>query len=198
MNYELRIKNKKFIGKERGFTLVETLVGLLIFAFAVTATLVVTGQGVFNTNYAKNKLVAGYLAQEGLELVHYVRDTLVLIDPTGGWNDLRARAVQCDGQSGNNCEIDTSVLGSPLDRASLALYIPNCGQSCILNYDDSSNSYYTSRGSGSPSAFSRVITLDATSGEYITVTSTVSWIQGTLNHTISVSENLFNWTSVTP
>ncbi len=76
-------KNRKNI-RATGFTLVETLVGLLIFTVAVVALMSVLGSGISTTTYAKQKLAAQFLAQEGIECVRNRRDTEVLSSPSGG------------------------------------------------------------------------------------------------------------------
>ena len=60
--------NKAQIKLNTGFTLIETLVALAIFAFSVVSIVVVTGQGINDVNYSKNKLSATMLADEGIEL----------------------------------------------------------------------------------------------------------------------------------
>lgn len=74
--------------KGGGFTLVETLVGLLIFSMSVVAMMSVLGSGLQDTTYAKQKIVAGYLAQEGIEYARNVRDTYALNGD--GWEEFRS------------------------------------------------------------------------------------------------------------
>lgn len=68
--------------KNKGFTLIETLVALSIFVTSVTVLLVATGNGIQNTNAAQNRLTATYLAQEGVELVRAARDTYFMRENT--------------------------------------------------------------------------------------------------------------------
>ena len=51
----------------RGFTLVEMLVAVSIFTASILALLGILAQGISNTGYAKRKMIASYLAQEGVE-----------------------------------------------------------------------------------------------------------------------------------
>ena len=68
-------KTKK---QNTGFTLVETLVAISIFSVSIVGLMSVLGSGISNTNYAKQKITAYYLAQEGIEYVRNMRDTEVL------------------------------------------------------------------------------------------------------------------------
>ena len=61
-----------------GFTIVETLVALSIFSISITAMIVVSGQGISNTGTASNKIVADYLAQEGVEIIRNIRDDAII------------------------------------------------------------------------------------------------------------------------
>lgn len=74
-------KNKNKIGRKkgftpiRGFTLIETMIGLTILTIAiVTATSLLIGLIQSNRHITKS-LQAYYLAQEGLEAVRNIRDT---------------------------------------------------------------------------------------------------------------------------
>lgn len=91
----LRQKNKGFTRtpkfgvtpKGGGFTLVETLVAISIFTLSILSLMSVLASGISNTTYAKNKIIAGYLAQEGIECARNTRDNYVLFsDVTHDWN----------------------------------------------------------------------------------------------------------------
>ncbi|MCX6752231.1 MAG: type II secretion system protein [Candidatus Nomurabacteria bacterium] len=69
---------KKVNKTNKGFTLVEMLVAISIFTVSLLGIMSVLASGVANTTYAKQKMVATYLAQEGIEYVRNMRDTEVL------------------------------------------------------------------------------------------------------------------------
>jgi len=74
-----------------GFTLVETLIAISIFSVSIVAMMSILGRGISDVNYAKKKLTASYLAQEGIEYVRNMRDNAVLYtDITGNdWATFR-------------------------------------------------------------------------------------------------------------
>lgn len=79
--------------KGGGFTLVETLVAISIFSLSILGLLTVLSQGIADTGYAKKKMMAAYLAQEGIEYMRNKRDTYVLYDLAGtqnGWNTFKS------------------------------------------------------------------------------------------------------------
>lgn len=78
--------------KGGGFTLVETLIALSIFTVSILGLMSILATGISNTGYAKRKVAAEYLAQEGIEYVRNLRDTTVLYDATSsqhGWDNFK-------------------------------------------------------------------------------------------------------------
>ena len=71
------MKYKK-LQKNKAFTLVETLVAISIFTVSLLGIMSVLASSISSTNYAKQKMTATYLAQEGIEYVRNMRDTDVL------------------------------------------------------------------------------------------------------------------------
>ena len=88
--------------RSRGFTLVETLVAISIFSMSIVAIMSVLGNGVSDTNYAKQKMIASYLAQEGIEYIRNMRDTYVLYTDTTGndWDAFKNVISECGNAGG--------------------------------------------------------------------------------------------------
>lgn len=169
-----------FSKSNKGFTLIETLVALSIFSVSIVALISITGSGVSNTNYAKNKFIASYLSQEGIEAVRNIRDTTLL---SGGvWTDFTSL------MGDNGCtNLTTGCMVEPQDLTVMA-----CPAECwILKYDPSTGFYGYS--SGSDSNFTRVITIDSFGGAGVNVTSQVWWYQGSVFHSTSNSQMLMDW-----
>ncbi len=60
--------------ENKGFTIIETLVAITILMVAITGPLTISQRGLTNAVFARDQLVATYLAQDALEFVHYARD----------------------------------------------------------------------------------------------------------------------------
>ena len=182
-----------------GFTIVEVLVALTIFSIAVAGVITAAVQGGINVNAARNRMSATYLAQEGIELMRAKRDSYTISAATydAGWNAFVTDAAAACSTSGP-CDLDVADISTPIPGASASYgfrFLP-CSGSCVLNYDSSSlpHGYYSHDSTGTPSQFSRRITVVVlSSNKEIQVTSTVTWSEGGSTQTVSESESLFDW-----
>ena len=85
-----------------GYTLIEALVAITIIVFATTGPLELAGKSLGQSYYARDQIAAFYLAQEGIEMVRAMRDSL---GPT--WlSDLSVR--NCTGS--NTCDVDATTI----------------------------------------------------------------------------------------
>ncbi|MEX2052568.1 MAG: prepilin-type N-terminal cleavage/methylation domain-containing protein [Candidatus Paceibacterota bacterium] len=180
--------------KNNGFTLVETLVAVSIFSMSVVALMVMLGGSIADTRYAKNKIIAEYLAQEGIEYMRNIRDTYVLYAATGqtGWNSFVSRVTNSSCHNANGCYFDDSSLnyGNP-SQPMINISLTSCSGSCPeLRYDTSSGKYGYSTGNNS--GFTRRITAELINNE-VKISSRVSWTYRSGTYNITLSETLFNW-----
>ncbi len=184
-----------------GFTLVETLVAIAIFASSVTALISITARGINDNVFVKNKLIAGYLAQEGVELIIHMRDSAA-VNPSpsaaGAWADF----LSVDTGIGNcysSNPVD-SINFCTIDASTANPQAFSCinGECDPLQFDPNSGTYLYF---GSPnSMFTRsisVVPVPETSSisSEVFVKSEVSWKQGSKIHTTSYDYNLFDWVS---
>ncbi|HEY4483951.1 MAG TPA: hypothetical protein VI752_02095 [Candidatus Paceibacterota bacterium] len=149
-----------FNQSEKGFTLIETFVAVLILVFAVIGPLGLLSKAIADGNYAKNQVTAYYLAQEALELVINQRDRNLVSG--GDWlSGLRSCSIS------NPCKIYFDDLlevepCTPSDNESCRLYI-------------GSNNKYTHSG-GEASLFSRYMYLSNNSGNSTGLSVVVKWM----------------------
>ncbi len=61
-----------------GFTLIETLVAIAVFSLVASAAYTASYHSISNSIFARDQIIAFYLAQEGIEYVRYQRDTNAL------------------------------------------------------------------------------------------------------------------------
>jgi Tfp pilus assembly protein PilV len=186
------MKKKFFKNKKKGDTLVETLVAIAIFSVSILGILSVLASSITNTNYAKNKMIAGYLAQEGIEYVRNMRDTYVLYPANGGWSGTSSFVSKLNScvSSGAACGFDNSIAPGP------SSIFTACGASpstpCLLYFN---NGNYNIVHSGSSSNFTRKIWMTNVSANEEKIFSEVDYQQGSSTASIVFSEDLFNWES---
>lgn len=186
---------------EKGFTMVEVLVAVTLFSIAVAGVITAAVQGGININYAKMRLTANYLAQEGIELMRAKRDSYVIDNSTDfetGWNTFATEAL-ANCTSAGPCDIDVADTSTTIVGGSAPLglrYIP-CVVGCLITYDGSSTGlgYFSHSSLGTSTPYTRRITVVTfpLSPNELEVTSTVTWQEGTNTQSVTVSESLFNW-----
>ena|SRR3989338_3788048 len=186
----------------RGFTLIETLVAISIFTTSLLGIMSVLASSISSTTYAKQKMVASYLAQEGIEFVRNMRDTYVLYDSTNtqtGWNAFNAKLTSAGATCQTGCYFNngnTNYANHTQATYKSNLSLISCSSASCTNgallYDSSTGKYGFA--SGTSSGFTRKVqTSVAGGGNETDVTSTVTWKQGTASYSITFSEALFNW-----
>ncbi|MEK9182535.1 MAG: prepilin-type N-terminal cleavage/methylation domain-containing protein [Patescibacteria group bacterium] len=200
----MKIFLKKVNSQNRGFTLLETLVAISIFVASVLALLSILSQGISGASYAKRKMIASYLAEEGVEYIKNLRDTYVLYSASGpvGWNTFNTKVAGGTFPSSsicataNGCYFDESnVSFSDSSMPMTDLLLPSCTSATCSNapllYDSTTGKY--GYNGGVYSGYSRKINIVQISVNETKVFSTVYWNQGSGTYSIVFSDNLFNW-----
>ncbi|MCC7160334.1 prepilin-type N-terminal cleavage/methylation domain-containing protein [Candidatus Nomurabacteria bacterium] len=179
---------KKFFkqkNKKEGFTLVETLIAIAIFSMSILALMSVLGSGIADTSYAKQKTIASYLAEEGIEAVRNFRDNYLLYGGGNNWTNFISKLVSCNRGEGNGCGIN-STFATTDNR-----FIFKCSDTarCNLYLDNGDYNVVT----GNDSGFVREIWMENMGDDEVKIYSTVSWRQGSGSYSITLSGNLYNW-----
>jgi Tfp pilus assembly protein PilV len=190
MTYNFQNKTNK------GFTLIETMVAVMILMTAIVGPLAIASKGLSTSLIAKDQLTAFYLAQDAIEYTRFIRDTnrleskpwLAGLDGTvnGHTNSGSAGGVCTSTDGSQSCLIDsimdtTASCGAPL-----------C--STALDYDSTNNWFSYTSGSGS--IFTRTVAIINTPAhpDEADVTVTVSWHDvGGVARSVAEREELYNW-----
>lgn len=178
---------------KHGFSLVETLVAVSIVVFSVLGPVTLTVFSLKSSSFSKNNLIAGNLAQEGIELVRAKsKSNMLACAPSCVPNDWLNDFNSCF--LANGCSIDASDLETG-----------NCASAnqCFLRFEIGNPGYADdgiyNHGGGSQtqnptSIFRRVVKLtEINSGIEVKVNVEVSWTERFGTQKVIVEENMFNW-----
>lgn len=181
----LKIKKTK---RQRGFTLIEVLVALLIFSLSILAIMATLSKGISNINEIKKRNVAIYLAQEQLEYLRNVRDNYMLYQNSGGWSSFITELSNKSCSNPKSCYFNNDITYPPINKT----YISSCslpGSKCDPLKLDSSTGNYGYDPTVLDSIFIRYFYYDSVSSDEIKIYSVVEWG----GYEVVFSENLYNW-----
>ncbi|MES2315596.1 MAG: prepilin-type N-terminal cleavage/methylation domain-containing protein [Patescibacteria group bacterium] len=197
--YNFRKTKKNNKENNQGFTLVESLVAISIFTLALVGMMVSLGEGLADTGYAKEKLIAEYLAQENIEYIRNMRDTYLLYSasPSAGWTSFLTKVSPCTSTDrSKSCYFDDQGLdfGSSAVMPMTNLTLTACSGACpYLKYNNTTGKYGYDA-SGVLTGLKRWFIITQTPGdETMRVYSFVSWPQNSATHTVTFSEDLRSW-----
>ncbi|MEI7720216.1 MAG: prepilin-type N-terminal cleavage/methylation domain-containing protein [bacterium] len=183
--------NTRRSAKFKGFTIVETLVAVMILSIAMAGSLALASKGLNTIVVARQEVNATYLAQDVMEYLRALRDTncITASSLTGtcansAW--LGNLPTLC---AGGGCFIDT------VTDAQTA-----CGATCpVMNYDETNHvyTYNAVTTTITPTVFTRTVYIQNPVGGNASEASTtvlVSWPSvGGVIRSVRVHDNLYNW-----
>lgn len=182
-----------FKNKNRGFSLLESMVAITILLVAVVGPLSAIGDSLSQIYIARDQMVAINLAQEGIEAVRQIRDS----DMIRGWNEGGTRTTSWNttlGSVNKFYTVDVTAEPSLKDCST-------CSTNSSIPFlkQDSEGKYGGT--TGTDSKFRRVVRVEpiTDSPDELKVTSTVFWeTSGGPEKRIDVTESLFGINTITP
>jgi prepilin-type N-terminal cleavage/methylation domain-containing protein len=175
--------------QKKGFSLIETIIAIFILVIAVTGPLAAASSSLKASFYARDQVVAFYLAQDVIEAVKNYRDNQYMQGLT--WLD----GFTCFN-NGQECTVDTSGLK---DGQNLTM---NFGSVDGFLYLDENDDVFTHESAGNvKTRFKRTVVFDQIDNNGINsnelkIIVTVEWdprfILGDTKKII-VQENIYNW-----
>lgn len=183
--------NIRKIQKNKGFTIIETLVAVFILSVAITGPLVFAQSGLRAAFLARDQITALFLAQDAMETIKNMRDT----------NGLEERfwlnGIQLCLNEEKGCTIDTTTLLPSLLECSID------GAFCPKLKYNKTKGYYHGLGTSEDTIFRRTVYIhqsktgngNSDMNDQVRVVVKVTWQthERIGERSIVVQENLFNW-----
>lgn len=181
---------------QQGFTLIETLIAIFILTLTVGGLLTLAAGGYFSVRYARNQIVADNLIQEAIEYIRNDRDGFAQ-SGQGYWSNWELRYTSCMAGGGSQgCIIDPYANGNGQNvqrytGQALSFY-PSVG---FYGYNTHSylNIGQTSQTPYNTTYHRSVIFTPGAQADQVTVTVTVSWMNGSSSMSSSQSVLVTNW-----
>lgn len=195
----------------KGFTLIESIVSITLLSIAVVGPMTLAARSLKDAGAARSEMIATHLAEEGLEIVHSLRDNNSADDSSDrvGINGRKWMTQNMDIYKDNcrirSCVLDITAHVNPnvWTGAAVNLCPVNCVALSIVYFNPETGLY---RQSGSalgspwiPTQFHRTITMVGIDDNVwpvrqVRVTATVTYPgYGGNTQTVSISEDLYNW-----
>jgi prepilin-type N-terminal cleavage/methylation domain-containing protein len=162
----------------KAFTLIETMVSLMMISVALLGIYAAIAKYTQQTKQVKENYIASLLGQEGIEIIRNLRDTNWI---TGG------RAAFSTGLISSNCNVDGTG-GWRVDylATSTADLVSNTAPVPYLYTNDTNGFYnYTS---GTVTPYKRQICV-VEDGDILHVSVVIYWT----SHSTTIKEDLYNW-----
>ena len=180
-------------GATKGFTLIETMVAVLLLSVAIAGPLTIASKGLSSALVAKDQIGAYYLAQDAVEYLRFKRDSNCL---AGGVASSCSSGVWLSGIVGSGlCSAD-GLVACKVD--SIQDTVAACSGTCpTLNYDAGNHYYSYTTGTPSPQRYIRTVTITTPVGsnsDEASITVVVQWTgAGGYTHSVTLREDIFNW-----
>lgn len=171
---------------QKGFTLIEMLIAVFIFTVSISALTYMAGRGIRAANDSKQRIVAEYLALEGMEAVRNIRDTAFLSNSSiSTWTGVFGGDISGPGGCFNVDSSQNTPCAFSYNNGVPELQ--ECNSQCSLFLDTITKTYTYASGGQTP--YTRKIYLNQISQTEVKVRVLVEWG----NESIEYQEHLFLW-----
>lgn len=171
--------NKYTKQRNRGFTLIETLIAIVIFSISLVSLMAVASQGIRSSRNAKESLMAQYFAQEGVEYVRNLRDASFLsLEGISTWTDVFTGCID----TATPCAVDL-----------LTDDLVSCSVDSICDIRKVGDQYLQNTSSGTDTGFDREIYISEIESGEVEVRAIVTWSDGRLEREVVIREYLLLW-----
>jgi len=201
MKQEKSYKKQK---KRRGFTLLEVIIAIFILTVGAGASFALIQQTLLASSLIEFKIIAAYLAQEGIEIVRNIRDTNWLqeqrnTDPakSSPWDD-----GLCELPPGEICGWQADYTTATFTGTDFE----NCGDAGHYNcnaysgsflYIDGNTGFYRYLVAPGPNdtktVFKRKISISPIDADRIQILVEVEWEERDRSHSFKALEYITNW-----
>lgn len=183
---KINIKNK--LSQNSGFTLIETIVAVLVLTISLSALLNLTANSAVTSRYSRNDITVNYLLQEVIDFIRNDRDTIAFQQGNleeGGWDSFINKYNQC-------FDPKVCIIEPMKDQ------INECSGDCpFLNYrDDPVNTgFYTYDNTGVKSIFQRTVKMSYVdyNEDEIKIEVILNWNNNGVDRSRTMTSNILNW-----
>jgi prepilin-type N-terminal cleavage/methylation domain-containing protein len=183
-----------------GFTLIETMVSVMILTVALSAFMTLVASSLYSARYANNEITANYLAQEVVDGIRNDRDNFFQQQAStggNGWYNFTTKygAPSSKCFDSNGCQFPVTLISNSEFSEDLSV----CNPCTVLGYDSTgANGSFYNYGSGTNTTFKRQVKMstntDVPTGlKELYVTVTVEWKNGSSVRSRVLKSSLTNW-----
>lgn len=186
----------------RGFTLVETLVAISILMISLAGPLVIVGNGIKASAYARDQITAFYLAQDAVEALRFLRDNnriQIVNGNSDNWYTFTEVLTSCQTSEGTPegseswCTIDT--IGIYENSDNIDFIKPKDDPLYDNDFLSVHSSGYYRQGNvgGTLTPFKRYFTYRSIGTNEVEIIVKIDWTSRNTPRNFIVKENLFYW-----
>ncbi|MEX0931634.1 MAG: type II secretion system protein [Candidatus Paceibacterota bacterium] len=189
--------------RQKGFTLVETIIAILILTTAIAAPMKLASESLQHAEFVQQSLTAAFLAEEGIEYIRNYRDSNRLLDSDPNlnvdWMSGITSSVpsddKCSGEEG--CTVDVWEINDPEDS------IVSCQSGCNTTLSVTEDKRYTHNTGGGvvASPYTRRVRVEyasapAVPNKEVIVTSIVTWTHKGETYSYTLEGRLLDWQEI--